>query len=321
MLQAGRAALGAAIIVTFCLTYGCAPPALPPAAEILAGLNAVILDPGRSCEEMRSHFGLENLPLANNPADLGIGYEEFELSTPAGEVLARLRMCKDDQELAKMRRAVEIAQQGFGGMLPLLKAGMTEREAAAELTIQMLRAGADSEAPFSPTVGSGPNSANPHYGAGIRRLQPGDLAVVDWGASFEGYCSDLTRTLAVGEVDETLERIARVTVEANAAGRAAGKPGVPAGEVDRAARAVIESAGFGAQFFHRTGHGIGMEGHEEPYIFGENGLILEEGMTYTVEPGIYFSGTGGVRVEDDVVVTARGSESLSDLPRDLYRIG
>ncbi|NMB55697.1 MAG: M24 family metallopeptidase, partial [Leptolinea sp.] len=153
-----------------------------------------------------------------------------------------------------------------------------------------------------------------------RKLEQGDLVVVDWGASFQGYASDLTRTLILGSPTNEQKAIAGSVLRANTAGRAAGKPGLPAGDVDRAARAEIDRDGFGKYFTHRTGHGLGMEAHEPPYIFTENLQILEPGMVYTVEPGIYLPGKGGVRIEDDVVVTADGSESLSDLPRELVVI-
>ena len=205
--------------------------------------------------------------------------------------------------------------------LKLAKMGMTERELSAELSIQMLRAGTDPDMPFAPIVAGGPNSANPHAGPSDRRLTPGDLLVIDWGATYQGYVSDLTRTFAVGAVDGELRKIAGIVAEANAAGRAASRPGIQAGDVDRAARAVIDRSGYGAYFTHRVGHGIGMEGHEPPYMFAENTLILAEGMTYTVEPGIYLTGRGGVRVEDNVVITATGAETLSDLPRELLSIG
>lgn len=232
-----------------------------------------------------------------------------------------LRIQKDAGEVEAMRKAVKIAEQGFLRMLEQVKIGMTERELAAELSLQMLRGGSEPELPFSPIIASGPNSANPHANPSDRRLAAGDLVVVDWGASYAGYYSDLTRTLAVGNVEPELRQIARIVADANAAGRAAGKPGIPAGAVDQAARAVIATAGYGASFTHRTGHGLGMETHEQPYMFGENSLRLTEGMVYTVEPGIYLPGRGGVRIEDDVVVTADGCESLSSLPRDLYQVG
>ena len=137
----------------------------------------------------------------------------------------------------------------------------------------------------------------------------------------DGYISDITRTFAVGEVEAEYEKIHKIVQEANAAGRAAGKPGVPCAEVDKAARAVIESAGYGEYFTHRTGHGIGMEGHEHPYMRDDNMQLLETGMAYTVEPGIYLPGRNGVRVEDNMVVTVTSSESLSDLPREMRVVG
>lgn len=239
----------------------------------------------------------------------------------AAEILEGLRIQKDAEEIAKMRQAVKIAQESLLATLKLAKMGMTERELSAELSIQMLRGGADPEAPFAPIVSSGPNSANPHASPSNRRLTPGDLLVIDWGATYQGYVSDLTRTFAVGAVDPELRKIAGIVAEANAAGRAASRPGIAAGDIDRAARAVIDKAGYGAYFTHRVGHGIGMEGHEPPYMFAENTLVLAEGMAYTVEPGIYLPGRGGVRVEDNVVITASLGETLSDLPRELLSIG
>lgn len=239
----------------------------------------------------------------------------------AEELLSGLRMQKDSTEVDAMRRAVQIAQQALLATLPMIKVGVTEKAIAAELFQQLLQAGSDSEMPFMPIVAGGPNSANPHAGPSDRPLQPGDLLVIDWGARYEGYCSDLTRTFAIGPVDPELRKIAEVVARANAAGRAASQPEVPAGSVDQAARAVIEAAGYGPQFIHRTGHGLGLDEHEPPYIFGENSLVLLPGMTYTVEPGIYLAGRGGVRIEDNIVITASGSQSLSDLPRELITLG
>jgi len=235
----------------------------------------------------------------------------------AEEILAALRMVKDEGELSAMRQAARIAQQALKAALSLVKPGVTERQLASELTLQLLRAGSDSETPFSPIVSAGPNSANPHATPTDRPMSAGDLLVIDWGASYNGYVSDITRTFAIGEVEDELARIADIVVQANAAGRAAVRPGASASQVDAAARQVIEAAGYGEYFIHRTGHGLGMEGHEAPYIRSGNQLSLEPGMTFTVEPGIYLPGRGGARFEDDVVVTADGVESLTDLPRRL----
>jgi Xaa-Pro dipeptidase len=139
----------------------------------------------------------------------------------------------------------------------------------------------------------------------------------DWGATANDYLSDITRTFAVGDVDPELAKIAGIVKSANEAARAAAGPGVPMQEVDRAARNVITAAGYGEYFTHRTGHGLGMEGHEEPYIRGDNPQKLEVGMTFTIEPGIYLPGKGGVRIEDDVLVTEDGLESFTDMDRGL----
>jgi Xaa-Pro dipeptidase len=197
---------------------------------------------------------------------------------------------------------------------------MTERDLAGELVVQLLRQGSDSEFPFAPIVSSGPNSADPHASPGERPLQAGDMLVIDWGAAVGGYISDLTRTFAVADAPAELA-IHRIVQESNAAGRAAAKPGSTCGDVDRAARSVIEAAGYGQYFFHRTGHGIGLEAHEDPYIRGDNEQVLESGMAFTVEPGVYLPGKNGVRIEDNVVITAEGADVLSDMPRELQTIG
>lgn len=240
---------------------------------------------------------------------------------PADAALTDLRIRKDADEIAKMRQAVKIAQDALEATLPLIKIGMSEQELANELVIQLLRHGSQPEMPFSPIVGGGPTSANPHASPGERKIQAGDLLLFDWGAAYDGYISDLTRTFAVGEIDAKFQQIHKIVQEANAAGRAAGKPGAPCAVVDKAARDVIEKAGYGPLFRHRTGHGIGMEGHEEPYMRGDNMKLLEPGMCYTVEPGIYLPGEGGVRIEDNMVVTETGSESLSDMPREIRVVG
>lgn len=239
----------------------------------------------------------------------------------ASDVLADLRLRKDKAEVDAMRVAVKIAQDALEATIPQIKIGMTEREVASELVMQLLKHGSESEMPFAPIVSAGPNSANPHASPTDRKLQAGDLLVVDWGAAYDGYISDLTRTFAVGEVDEECQKIHKIVQEANAAGRAAGKPGVPCANVDKAARDVIEKAGYGKYFTHRTGHGIGMEGHEAPYMRGDNMQILEVGMAYTVEPGIYLTNRNGVRIEDNMVITDAGAESLSDMPREIRTVG
>ena len=239
----------------------------------------------------------------------------------ASVVVSSLRVRKDADEIATMRKAVKAAQDALEVMIPLIKIGMTEKELAAALVVQLLRHGSQSGLPFPPIVSSGPNSANPHAMPTDRSVRLGDLLVVDWGAAVDGYISDLTRTFAVGEVEAEYSKIHAIVLEANTAGRAAGKPGAPCAAVDKAAREVIEKSGYGVYFTHRTGHGIGMEAHEEPYMRGDNLQQLEPGMAYTVEPGIYLPGRNGVRIEDNMVVSETGAECLSDMPRELRVVG
>jgi Xaa-Pro dipeptidase len=241
----------------------------------------------------------------------------------ADTVFAELRMRKDEAEIQYMRRAVAIAQQAVEATLPAIKPGVTEREVAAELTLQIFRAGSDSELPFAPLIATGPNGANPHAFPSDRVIEAGDLVTLDWGASVQGYFSDITRTYAAGgaPLAPELKRAYDAVQAANEAGRAAAKPGATGQEIDRATRAVIDAAGLGQYFIHRTGHGLGLESHEEPDMKEGALLPLEPGMTFTVEPGIYIAGLGGVRIEDNIVITESGSESLTTLPRDLLTLG
>ncbi len=236
------------------------------------------------------------------------------------ECLASLRMVKDAHEMEAMQRAVQVAQQALLNILPSIRKGITERQLASELTYQLLRHGSDATLPFSPIVAFGANSASPHAFQTDKALIPGDIIVIDWGANVDGYYSDLTRTFCLGEPDEEFVHIAEVVARANEAARARVAPQVTAGQVDLAARKVIEEAGYGVYFTHRTGHGLGLDIHEEPYIRSDNPLALTPGMTFTIEPGIYLPNRGGVRIEDNVVVTEDGCTSLSDLPRELWVI-
>ncbi len=237
-----------------------------------------------------------------------------------GPALANLRLHKEAQEIEWMRRAAAIAEKALRQTLPLVRLGMSERELAAELTLQLLRAGSEPELPFPPIVAAGPNSALPHAVPGERALQAGDLLLLDWGATYHGYVSDLTRVFSLGEPDAELARVYQVVLEANLAGRAAVRPGASCGTVDHAARAVIEAAGYGPRFLHRTGHGLGLEAHEPPFIRQDNAQPLARGMVFTIEPGVYLEGRGGVRIEDDLVVTESGAETLTSYPRQLQVI-
>jgi Xaa-Pro dipeptidase len=241
-------------------------------------------------------------------------------TVPAESMLAELRMLKDADELAHMRRAVDIAEEALAQTLRQIHPGMTEQEIAAELKVNLLRGGSEGM-PFEPLVQTGLNSASPHGATSSRQIESGELLLIDFGAVVGGYASDITRTFATGHLDPELAAVHKIVQEANAAGRTAAGPGVPCQEVDRAARRVIEEAGYGDYFVHRTGHGLGLEGHEPPYIVEGNALPLEVGMTFTVEPGIYLPGRGGVRVEDNVVITEYGYQSLTAFERSLQMVG
>lgn len=245
----------------------------------------------------------------------GVRFEQAEL------LIGQLRMRKDDAEIAAMQKAVHVAEAALEATVAKVKVGMTEREISGMLIQNLYTHGCDPELPFLPIVAAGANSANPHATVSDRKVQKGDLLLFDWGANVDGYFSDLTRTFAVGEVEEEFKRIYNVVKLANQAGREAAKPGAPCSAVDDAARDAIEDSGYGQYFTHRTGHGLGLEPHEEPYMRAGNSLKLEPGMTFTVEPGIYLDGRGGVRIEDNVVITADGARTLSSFPRELRVIG
>lgn len=232
--------------------------------------------------------------------------------------LQELRARKDDSELEQMRHAVRITENALSATVAQIHPGQTEEEVATELRLAMLRAGAE-EVAFIIVV-AGPRTASPHANPSSRPLERGDVLIVDCGAMCGGYVADITRTFAVGAIPPELERVYAVVRAANEAGRAAVRPGIAAQEVDRAARRVIVEAGYGEYFIHRTGHGLGLEVHEPPYIVEGNEELLQPGMTFTVEPGIYIPGLGGVRIEDDVVVTSMGAETLTTYPRELIRL-
>ncbi len=235
---------------------------------------------------------------------------------PADALIAQLRMIKDTDEIVAMRRAIEITERALDDVLDAVRVGMTERQIANLLTQALLQRGAEGLA-FEPLIQSGPNTALPHATAGERVVLAGEVLLLDFGVTLDGYNSDITRTFVMGETSAEIKKIYELVKQANAAGRAAAKPGATGQDVDRAARKVIVDAGYGQYFTHRTGHGLGLEGHEPPYMVEGNAVPLEAGNTFTIEPGIYVPGLGGVRIEDDMVITADGAESLTTYDREL----
>jgi Xaa-Pro dipeptidase len=230
-------------------------------------------------------------------------------------LLAELRMVKEAEELAAMRVAARIVEEALRAAIAQIRVGMTERELADLWELGMRAAGSGPS--FGTIVASGPNAANPHHSNNDRTFQPGDLIVMDGGALYDGYASDITRTVALGEPGPEARKIYDLVLAANTAGRRFARPEATGDEIDQAARKVIADGGYGAQFLHRTGHGLGLEVHEPPYIVAGNQEPLPPGATFTVEPGIYVAGMGGVRIEDDVVITTEGAESLTTFEREL----
>jgi len=234
----------------------------------------------------------------------------------ATPLLAGLRMVKEQDELAAMAEAVRIIEVAFQQTIAQIRPGVTERELATTLANAIIAAGGDGES-FPSIVAGGPNGAYPHHENSDRPLEVGDLIIIDGGARYGAYLSDMTRTVALGEPGPEARRIHDLVLRANAAGRAALRPGITGEQIDQAARAVITAGGYGEYFIHRTGHGLGLDEHEPPYIVAGSTDPLPVGATFTIEPGIYIEGIGGVRIEDDVVITAEGGRSLTSFEREL----
>ena len=233
----------------------------------------------------------------------------------ASDVVPLLRAVKDADEIERLRLVANAADAAFADVISLPFAGRAETEVAADLD-RLLRDHGHERVDFI-IVGSGPNAASGHHEPGERRIEPGDAVVLDFGGMRDDYCSDITRTVFVGEPTEEERDVYAIVRAAQQAAFEAVRPGVAAQDVDRAARAVITEAGYGERFVHRTGHGIGLEVHEPPYIVEGNATPLERGMTFSDEPGIYLEGRFGVRIEDQVAVTAEGAERLNDATREL----
>lgn len=230
--------------------------------------------------------------------------------------LAELRIIKDADEIAALRRAIQISEDALRATLGKALVGMSEREIAADLEAHIKALGGEGLS-FDTILHGGGNTALPHSGPLDYRIQRGDPLLVDFGASFDGYCADITRTVFVSEVSEAHRRFYAVARAANEAGRRAARPGVTAESVDAAARQALIDAGCEHLMRHRTGHGLGLQAHEAPYIVQGNQRILQPGMVFTIEPGIYRLGEIGVRIEDDVLITEDGCESLTTFPREI----
>ena len=247
---------------------------------------------------------------------LGLQRELSEaVFSPASLVLGRLRAIKDAHELEALRRAGRAADETFRQVVTMPFQGRSEEDVAHDLAELLVRSG-HARADFT-IVASGPHAASPHHEPGGRTILPRDAVVMDFGGEVGGYLSDTTRTVVVSEAPEGFEHAYAAVQEAQATAVDAVRPGVQAQDIDRAARSVIDAAGYGERFIHRTGHGIGLELHEPPYMVEGDETVLEQGMTFSVEPGVYLEGRFGIRIEDIVSVTPDGVERLNLSTRDL----
>lgn len=239
---------------------------------------------------------------------------------PVSGLVEALRMIKAPEELAIMKRAAEIADDAFVHIQSYIKPGVKEIEVANELEFFMRGKGATSSS-FDTIVASGHRSAMPHGVASEKVIQAGGLVTLDYGALYKGYCSDITRTVAVGEVSDELRKIYDIVLEANMRGVREIKPGMTGVEADAITRDYITEMGYGENFGHSTGHGLGMEVHEAPGLSTRSKQKLEPGMVVTVEPGIYVAGVGGCRIEDDIVITEEGNKRLTTSSKEFIQLG
>lgn len=238
---------------------------------------------------------------------------------PVQNELMNYRVVKDANEIAAVEKAAAIADQAYQHMLTFIRPGITENEVALELEFFMRRSGA-SGLSFESIVASGERSSMPHGVASSKVIEYGDFLTLDFGCMVDGYCSDMTRTLVVGEASAEQKRIYDIVFKAQAASLEKVKAGALCSEVDLAGRSIIASAGYGEQFGHGTGHGVGLEIHEQPRVAASSEAVLKAGMIITIEPGIYIPGFGGVRIEDILVVTEEGYQLLSMSPKHLIEL-
>lgn len=296
------------------------------AAELIAGNCATV--------QMydRQHSALSLVKAALNEAGAArVGGEERKLShgdytdiekelglslLPAQQLLCDLRAVKSEEEIASMIKAQRISEQALEETLPIIRPGMTEREVAAELVYRMLRHGSEGNS-FDPIVVTGAKTSMPHGVPGDEVIKAGDFVTMDFGSLKDGYCSDMTRTVAVGSASDEMKNVYSVVLEAQLAGIAAAKAGVPGKVIDGAARDVIAKAGYGEYFGHGFGHSLGLDIHEAPNANPRGETLMPEGAVISAEPGIYLPGRFGVRIEDVMVLHHDGAEVITKAPKEL----
>lgn len=274
-------------------------------------------------EEAMAELGAQTLGIEEDYLTHG-EYLYYERKLPAKLIpyqkeISELRQVKESWEIEKIKQAQKITDTAFTELCRILRPGMTEKEVAAELIYLLLKNGADGLS-FDPIVVSGPNSSKPHGVPSDRKLEWGDFITMDFGAKLDGYCADMTRTVALGFVSEQMHRVYDTVLQAQEAAIAATKAGVTGADVDGTARLIIEKAGYGKYFGHGYGHGVGLEVHEGPNCSPSNTLPLPAGAVCSAEPGIYLPGKFGVRIEDLVVITQDGCENITKSPKKLIVI-
>ena len=294
------------------------------AQHLIHGAEIAMTDAGRNyramVQQVIDECHIERLGFEENylsVADFELWDKGLTASlVPAQKLVNSLRAAKDAEELALMRRAQEITDQAFSAILKFIQPGQTEQEIAARLQYEMLCLGAEKMS-FDPIVASGPNGSKPHAIPSDRKVQKGDFITMDFGCKFGGYCSDMTRTIALGEPTEEMKKVYQVVLEAQLAGIAQAKAGVPGKHIHDTAAKVIADAGYGPYFGHGFGHSLGIEIHEAPNANSRDETPMPAGAVVSAEPGIYLPGKFGVRIEDAVVYTQDGHEILTKSPKEL----
>jgi Xaa-Pro aminopeptidase len=266
----------------------------------------------------RVAYAREHVTVAQNATLQALGGAQVRWVS-GGDVIERLRAVKDPGELALMQEAAILISEVFAVVLPEIRPGISEISLAAEIEYAIKKMGGSGPS-FETIVASGARSAWAHARPSSKQLRKNELVVLDHGAILRGYCSDLTRTVYLGRAPKRVQRLYKAVLEAQAAARQAIRPGVKAGVVDAAARGTLKRHGLDQYFTHSTGHGLGTEVHEMPRLGRGEETVLEEGMVVTIEPGVYIEGLGGIRIEDDVVVTSRGAKDLTSAPREFLEL-
>lgn len=278
----------------------------------------------KAIKEAANYYNLKNIKIGVNDAIRAIDILEIENAIKAkffigSGIIENVRIIKDEEEKSNLRKSAHIADEVAGEIIKFIRPGLTERDIKRKIEELFMEKGVQSLA-FETIVASGPNSSKPHYNGDSRVIEEQDIIVLDFGCKYNGYCSDISRTVFVGEPTEEQKKIYDIVVKANTAAESFVKQGVTAEDVDKMARDVIKQAGYGQYFLNRTGHGIGRAVHEGPYIREGNKQVLENGMAFSIEPGIYLPGQYGMRVEDIVLIDNWSGEVLNKFIKDLIII-